>query len=294
MKKEVSLCRQLLCLIIALCIAIAITAELSESYAAPVGNSLEITTPRNSLISRSRSIALALALEETGGYVGRFKGALDLEFVLDKEFSTSTEVTDAKLDDGQWYMAKVSYAVNERIEPYLTFGVANLNYKWNNSGTPVEVDSDSSFAWGVGSKLELWKFKDYGMKLYADFQYRETEPDLDSIQISGTGETGTETEFKVREWQRSLLVSKELDRYVGGLGYRFIPYAGLTWSDTDINLHFVNNSAVYDLYHAGNKNKVGFVAGCDVLPEDAAAYAFNLETRFIDEFAITAGGVVRF
>jgi len=69
-------------------------------------------------------------------------------------------------------MAKLGMTILNRIEPYVKVGTSNLETRWKHGGQAIEVDAKDAFAWGAGIKASIWDFKDLGLRLTGDVQYR--------------------------------------------------------------------------------------------------------------------------
>ncbi len=258
-------------------------------FAATVGNPLDIDLPENSAYLRSNVIKQTLDEYEKVA----IKGGLDIEIIFNKDLKASeAEVRNAELE-GQYYMAKFSTTLYNRIEPYVKVGTSDLEVKWDYGTNNIKVEADSGLVWGVGAKAILYEFKDYGIRLTLDAQYRETDPDISKAKLNGSSVTATDTRFEVKEWQASLLASKKFIVPFGLKDLYIVPYAGLTYSDSEVDVSF-NSGGLYDLYVAGDDNNIGIVLGVDVLPSLLSSFLFSLELRLINETALTIGGTIKF
>lgn len=258
-------------------------------FAATVGNPLDIDLPENSAYLRAHIIKQTLDEYEKVAV----KGGLEIELIFNKDLKGSeAEVKNAELE-GQYYMVKLSTTLYNRIEPYIKVGTSDLEVKWDYGTNNVKVEADTGLAWGFGAKAILYELKDYGIRLTLDAQYRTTDPGVDRAKLNGSAVTATQTRFEVKELQASLLASKKYIFPVGLKDVYFVPYAGVTYSDSEVDVSF-NSSGLYDLYIAGNDNNIGMVLGVDILPSLLSSFLFCLELRLINETALTIGGSIKF
>lgn len=259
----------------------------APSLAVTVGGP-DFTIPEESLYKRDEAVNKALDRYST--YDLNLKHSVELEFITKKKLSASSEVLESKVE-GQYYMLKVAKNFNNIVEPYIKIGTSNLEVKWQTAGTNIVVEAKPGFVWGLGVKAKVWEFKDYGVKLTLDFQYRNADLDIDSTTITPPL---SDKQFEITDWQTSLLASKKVILPVGLRDYYLIPYAGLTFSSTDVDVSFAKNTGLYSTYNASDKHVFGLVFGCDVMPSLLSWYLINFELRLINETALTLGGTIKF
>jgi hypothetical protein len=275
------------------------SAVKDSSFAATVGNALDLDLPAKSAVLKEQAVRGALDdYEQTV----KIKTALDLEFVFDKDLKTTWELTGAEMK-GSWHMVKLATTLFNRVEPYIKLGTSNLMVEWTQSTADstdsIEVEADYGFAWGAGVKAVLWDFEDLGIRLTGDAQYRVTEPDVSKIsRNSGSTDVIDQgADFKVEEWQLSLVLSKKYELPLKWQSVYLVPYAGMTISDSVVDVKFDDSSMPgtdYSLFDAGNKNSYGFVIGCDIMPSLKSSFIYSIEARLFNELALTLGGAMKF
>lgn len=260
----------------------------SPSLAVTVGGP-DFTIPEERLYQRNK--AINEALDRYGTYDLGLKSGVELEFITKKKLDASFEVVDPKVE-GEYYMVKIAKNFGDIIEPYIKLGTSDLEVKWDQHNQSITVEAESGFVWGLGVKAKIWEFKDYGVKLTLDFQYRNADLDVDTTTVSPSNNQ----EFEITDWQTSLLASKKIILPVGLKDYYLIPYTGLTFSSTDVDVSFTDPSsgAVFSTYNASDKNVFGLVIGLDVMPSLLSWYLINFELRLINETAFTLGGTIKF
>ena len=263
------------------------------SYAATVGNSLDLDLPSRSALLREEVIEDAMNEYEQ---IIKIKAALDLEFIFDKDLNTSFEMQGAEIK-GQWQMFKLGTTIFNRVEPYIKIGTSELEVEWNQGSRAVEVGADSGFAWGAGIKGVIWEFEDLGgLRLTGDAQYRTTEPDVSDISVSSDNVTDTGADFKIKEWQVSLLLSRKFEVPLKWQSIYIVPYTGLSISDSTVDVSFVRagDALDYSLFDANNDEIYGFILGCDIMPNLSSSFAYSMEVRLLSETSLTLGGAMKF
>ena len=262
------------------------------SYAATVGNSLDLDLPPRSALLREEVIEDAMDEYEQ---IIKIKAALDLEFIFDKDLHASFEMQGAEIK-GQWQMFKLGTTIFNRVEPYIKIGTSELEVEWSQGARTIEVDADPGFAWGAGVKGVIWEFEDLGLRLTGDAQYRTTEPDVGDISLASSSVVDTGADFNIKEWQVSFLLSKKFELPLKWQSIYIVPYTGLSMSDSTVDVSFVNAGDVadYSLFDASNDELYGFILGCDIMPSLSSSFAYSMEVRLLSETSLTLGGAMKF
>lgn len=271
--------------LLAIIIFAGISAALTHiSFAGTVGNTATLKDPKGEgafSLKKSKNFAI--------------KAGVDAEFVFDRDIKASAAV-NSEITNAQWYMGKISCVLFNRVEPYVKLGVAHMNVKWNEDGKNAKLESDNGFAWSLGSKALVWDFERPNLRLVADGYYRIADLSAEKGYYNGAtlAMEPANSRFFIREWQISLIAATDIDVSAMSdasdfLGVtRIVPYAGVKYSDISGRLRMIWTSGNYN--NPGqirSKHKFGLVAGCDFVGPNSVS--LNLEGRFIDETAITAG-----
>ncbi|MBU4342888.1 MAG: hypothetical protein KJ902_00380 [Candidatus Omnitrophica bacterium] len=264
------------------------------AFAATVGNPLDLDLPPRSAVLREDAVNRALDDSEQ---MFKIKAAVDLEFLFSKDLDTASEVDGAEIK-GQYLMVKLGVDIFNRFEPYVKIGLSDLEAKWRqNDQSDIEMDADMALAWGVGLKGIIYEFENLGLRITADAQYRITEPDVGDISLDGRPITDSGPDFKIKEWQAALVLSKKLELPLKWQSMYLVTYTGFTVSDSTADLEFVdtqNPGADYSVFDASNDKIYGFLFGCDIMPSLTSSFIYNFELRLIDEVALSLGGAVKF
>ena len=264
------------------------------AFAATVGNPLDLDLPPGSAALREDAVNRALDDSEQ---MFKIKAAADLEFLFRKDLGATSEVEGAEIK-GQYLMAKLGVDIFNRFEPYVKFGVSDLEAKWRQSGKfDIEMDADMALAWGVGLKGIICEFENLGLRITADVQYRKTEPDVGDISLNGRPITDTGPDFKIKELQAALVLSKKLELPLKWQSMYLVPYTGFTVSESTADLEFRDTqqpATDWSVYDASNNKVFGFLFGCDITPSLTNSFIYNFEIRLINEVALSLGGAVKF
>ncbi|MCX5715284.1 MAG: hypothetical protein NTV07_00105 [Candidatus Omnitrophica bacterium] len=222
--------------------------------------------------------------------------AIDADIIFARDLSAEG-ATNASIKESQWYMVRLGYRMFDRIEPYVRLGGAHLKAKWTDSASAqkIEMDTSSGFAWGLGLKALLFDIKNPRIKIIGDGSYRTTDldPHKGYFNAEATGIDKNNSKFVIREWQVALLAATEMDlsaikgRSETLKGYKLCPYAGVKYSDVSARIRMVASGATYYPNNIESDRKFGIVTGLDLTGDDNIAV--NVEGRFIDETAVSAG-----
>jgi len=212
------------------------------------------------------------------------KGEALVDIVFERELDLSND--NAKME-GQWYLAKASVNLIEKIDVYGLLGTAKLKLKdWTASN--YDMESDYALAWGGGVKVLLYETEEYGdgiLRIGVDGNYRQYEPGIEKVEQSGTEISNvSEKEFEYREWGVGLGLSYTLDQLT--------PYVGVKYSDCETRMRLKFGNTDITKKTANSKEVVGVFVGADYL--FAENIALNLEGRLIDETALNVGLKINF
>lgn len=279
--------------------SIAITAILSllfagVSFAATVGGPVDMSVPEASLFLKSKAVEDTLDSYESDV---EMKAGFDVEFLIRKRLNTASDDSKAKIE-GQNGNLKISANYMNVIEPYVKIGTSNIKVKWEQHNESIAVEPKMGLVLGGGLKAMLWEFAGSGIKLTLDGQYKDTQLDFDQAKIDGSASraSATATTFNIKEWQISLLGSKKFIFPMGMRDCYTVPYMGLTFSDSKVNVEFTQSSTglVYSTYNANDKDPIGFVLGCDIIPSLMSWYLMSFELRLVNETAFSVSGTMKF
>ena len=110
-----------------------------------------------------------------------FKVGTELDFVTQRDLDVSGE--DVAIEKLNWYGAKMSYVLADRVEPYVLLGAANGEFSEKYSGVDLKYETETAFAWGLGATVLLKEFNN-GIRLGIDGKYRQVELDVDKVILN--------------------------------------------------------------------------------------------------------------
>ncbi len=265
------------------------------SFALTVGGQAEMSLPEASFFSKEKAVEDTLDSYESEV---KMKAGFDVEYIVKKELQAApADDTNAKIE-GQNVNFKFSMNYSNVLEPYVKIGTSNLRVKWEQHSQNITVEAEPGIVLGGGIKAKLWEFATTGIKLTVDGQYKDTQLDFDTAKIDGSASavSAANETFDIKEWQISLLASKKFIFPMGMQDCYTVPYMGLTYSDSEVNVEFTQTTSglLYSTYHASNKNPIGFVLGCDIIPSLSSWYLYSFELRLINEVAFSLSGTMKF
>jgi hypothetical protein len=166
---------------------------------------------------------------------------------------------------------------------YFSIGqIGNAVYKANLSGQNVTYNMDDAIAWGVGINFCIDESSSEGILPFVDIKYRRAESmEYDSVEAGSTSYSGNQlsaaNDANYDEWQIALLFGKKIGK--------FLPYAGVKYSDVRVSAKVQAGSTVYDMNATRGDKILGMVLGCSL--SQWQNFNFDIEARLMDEKAVT-------
>ena len=190
-----------------------------------------------------------------------------------------------------WFLAKISFDIMNRVEPYVELGGAKMSTREPVGDMRNTFDYGAGFAWGFGAKVILFAKKvfcgqDKELKIFSDTKFRRTRSTLDRY-ISQDITQGS-MYMKLWEWQTALGVSQEF-KITKDL--TATPYLGAKYSDVDIlsdgDVTTGSGDEVFGKVRYQSRYKFGPFIGMDI---GIGKYvSLSVEGRFVDENSVSAG-----
>jgi len=182
------------------------------------------------------------------------------------------------------YTLKLAYSLrtqDEKGDFYVLIGSLRQEVK-NLFAEDINFITEEDLLLGLGITIPFYENQS-GMRIGFDAKFRFAEPPMERIEIRNE-RIAAEGEVKYREWQLGLGISQQLKR--------FIPYAGIKYSDIRSELEATAAGDLYEYGKTKSEETIGLFAGCDVLLLDRVS--LNIEGRFRDEEAVSVTLVVSF
>lgn len=265
-------------------IAAVIWLFASSCFAATAGNTSDPKVPYGPGIANMQASGM-----------GPFKVSFDTEWVFDKDLKDKDAVTDSE-SEGEWHLFRIGYTFADRVEPYVKLGMSRIKTSWTERSRRIKVKGEKGFAAGIGGKVLVYEMPEHKIRLSLDGHYLYTNPDIDKATVDLPNRAVNATEFDVKEWQITGIISMEFplsyNRRDPAAIYSLIPYLGFAYADSDTNSKFEYSGLTYDLNGAGNDSKFLFITGCDIVaPENAS---LNIEGKWVGETSGSAGCTLKF
>lgn len=174
----------------------------------------------------------------------------------------------------------------DRLELYGSLGAASFDITdIPTKGVRNEYNTHDQFAWGLGLRGIIYAWEN--ISLGADVKYGRAQPTLRYMTSNGVPthpHSGSKLNF--HEWQIGIGASYQIDI--------FYPYLTVRYSNATAHLKHLPPGFLEGTRHFTMKNrrKFGLSLGCTL--SNGSRFSGLVETRFIDEQAITLAGEVKF
>ena len=240
------------------------------------------------------SYAASIGSPETQGK-GKAAVGFDSAFIFDRDLkfksasglSAAADVKEVEIDKGYQTMFKSSYGLLDNLDVYVKLGAAdydvdaaiyNKNTGTKDSSEEINTDTDFAYGFGIKGKYDLNETWLIG----CDLQYLMSKHKTNIAETTiatGAVESTTYNSGTLKEWH--------IAPYVGYRAGNFLPYLGVRYSDVKLNMKNPAASGWTDDHKYEADDNVGVFLGTDYKINEACS--LNLEGRFIDERAVSAG-----
>jgi len=256
-------------------------------------------------------------IAETQGALGKFSLGLEYDGVFDRDMDwksgsltmaypggTYTEaveyIEDMEIDSNRIFL-KGTLGLHPNVDMFVKLGMASANWEamGKEPGYPdekLEFEDDWDFAWGVGAKVKIFETPG-GLRFMGDAQYLSYKVDgdfkADGMNVEEEFRSidpnfSADSEVEIKEWQVALYVNQTFGN--------FSPYAGVKYSEYDVDFEFKGSGQFLSLKIEGDAeadDNLGIFLGTDIyiIPNQLSV---NIEARFFDETAGTFGLTYRF
>lgn len=156
---------------------------------------------------------------------------------------------------------KITATLFNTVDIYTMLGsMQNTEYKASVSKSDYIFSLGDNFMWGLGASAIIHEWKDAGIQIFGDGNYREDRNiGVDSATVNGAPATLTGTiSAKWQEWQVALGISKKFQY--------FIPYLGVKYSDIKASAQATVSGTTYNSGSVSSKGKVGPFVGVSIIP----------------------------
>jgi hypothetical protein len=262
------------------CLFIAVVVTFATAViAAPVGNIARPAMLKSAWIAKAGDdVQIGVTAE----------GEFDLTF--DRNVDGSNDEMELWFTGGKLGLI---YMDKFMVDGFL--GSAYYEEEDQSQGSTFKVESELDFAWGVGVTLIIYEdtiiqLNDGILRIGASGRYRQTELDIDKVIVDGTEYSLphgalSNMNLEYEDWQVALGASLEWNEL-------FVPYGGVKYSTFNTTAQATVSGTTYSFSDVEPDSNIGIFIGTDIRVFDSLS--FNVEGRFIDETALSAGGMLRF
>lgn len=186
-----------------------------------------------------------------------------INYIFDRDMRGSNKDTKSM----QNYL-NVTFALTDWFCMDGKLGIGDLSYKSAERGY---INFNTNFAGGYGFRVKCFELKN-GLKCVSGFHHISIHPDTRRVD---------ETKYRMiyNDWEISSIISKEFSR--------FNPYLGMKGG-----YFYLTRKINKDARKVHSNNYVGMVVGTDIRLNETKRV--NIEGRFFDENAVSAGFMARF
>ena len=213
---------------------------------------------------------------------GKLAVGFEYNQIIEKDIESDPVIDDLGITNSSQYLTKIEYGLlgsdlfNWSV--FTKLGIADMEGKAEDTKFP----SDGECAWGLGSKLT---YKLEACEVGVEAQYFS----INGLSTSENFDPGDNLDEEWKEWQVSLFVAKDLEF----ANFSLMPYLGVRYSDLQADMEFYDAGlATTENYDVTADKNIGVFVGADI--EITKNISVNVEGRFIDEKAVTAGLSYRF
>ncbi|MDD5449161.1 MAG: autotransporter domain-containing protein [Candidatus Omnitrophica bacterium] len=227
----------------------------------------------------------------------KYSVAVEDNYIFDRDIKKPADRTKFDLEKTNQVYGKLSLGLTPYLNVYGKLGVSNGgDIKTTEPATSKEVKIETDYGFLGGFGVSGAKELSEGWKVGLDAQFNWWRVDVDKITHNGTKATNVSGKIEDFEIQGTPFVTKKFDIPI--YSWTANPYLGVKFSyfrtETDKHIKYRNETStnIESGWTLKGDNYVGIVVGSDL--QINPNIALQVEGRFIDETAITAGAVYRF
>ena len=204
------------------------------------------------------------------------------------------------IDKGEFemdlYAARLGVNFIDRFNVYVDIGqVSGMGFTFEDKGELINVDYEDEMLYGVGVNALIYRW-DNGLELGAGASYRTAEMSIDSATI----DSAAVAKADMSAYNNGDFTEQQIALEVAWRGDIFVPYAGIKYSDVEVDADFTTSGSQRKATGQGAGDVIGAFVGLsiapklDVLGDKAERIAINVEGRFVDEEAISGSVTYKF
>jgi hypothetical protein len=213
------------------------------------------------------------------------------DFVWDRKMRAHAG-SRGEVDRFQTLMNQGVVTINfaDRVDFYGNVGTMsfNISHRPKPDFKKREYQSDDHFAWGYGARGIVFHWKNTVVGVVGEMQYGIAVPfKWESLNGETFDAYYRRTKIKYNEWQLGGSIAQRIEILT--------PYFGIQWSRVRASLkHIIPEVAdgQPDHFKMNNRVVVGVTMGCTI--SMGSYFDLNVETRLIDQYALSAAANVKF
>jgi len=225
----------------------------------------------------------------------KFSIAAEDNYIFSRDIKKPENRTKFEIEDMNQVYANLGLGITPCLNIYTKLGISDSGeiQDETTSAAIQKITTDYGFLWGVGASYA--KEISAGWKIGVDAQFNWWKAGVDTVTYNDLSATSVSGDIINFEYQATPFVTKRIE--IPQYNWVMNPYLGVKFSyfktKTDDQIKY--NAAGGDRstsWTLRGDDYVGIVVGSDLEINDKIA--LQVEGRFIDETAITAGGTYKF
>jgi hypothetical protein len=221
--------------------------------------------------------------------------AVEDNYIFSRDIEKPENRTKFEVENINQVYANLGLGLTPCLNLYAKLGISDAGEikDETTSDANQKIETDYGFLWGVGASYT--KEISNGWKVGLDAQFDWWKADADTVTYNDVKGTNVSGEILNFEYQATPFITKKFD--IPQYNWAINPYLGLKFSyfktQTDKQIKYNASGADRDTsWSLKGDDNIGIVVGSDL--EINENVALQVEGRFIDETAITAGGIYKF
>lgn len=220
--------------------------------------------------------------------------SVENNLIFDKDIELPHNLSSFEYETVNQTYGKISLGVLDYINLYTKLGdsiCGKIKQKYTDNST-TDIQLKDGFFWGIGGNGSCPFINNLSVGI--DLQYNNWRCAVDEIEETGEIASDISGQVKNQEFQLALFIAREFDLvkdeisvtpYVGGV-YNYFK------SKSDA-IKYKNSSTSYERsWDSHGNDEWGVLVGTDIVSNDILV--INIEGRFIEETAVTAGASWKF
>lgn len=208
------------------------------------------------------------------------------DYVIDRRLKSYGKV-HARMDEfqSQWNQGVLTCSLAERVELYGSLGSmqATFSHRPKPEHSRREYQSSYKFTWGFGARAIIYEWKECALGIEGGYQW--AKPPIKWDSLNGKSFT-TSADLHYQEWQVGLGISRQIEFLIP---YGVIKYSTVSGKVAPLRPDLELEASSFSMT---NRDHFGLALGCTFTT--GKFFDLTIESRFIDEQALSLAGNLRF